>query len=306
MAASTRSTASAIRSSPRIWRSAVSRGFEKNLHAQDAPVSFPPIWTVPWFKYAQYDASIEQPLIRNAGEALGVTALVNLSADYPCGCAVPLVGRPEQSAFWIEDDAARPRSLRARLQSGFGGLTSPKWPSQIFGDDPAWKIDPERVTKGRKLYAEICAECHLGPVNDPKFDAQFPEQELLVAPSEHWTAGANGPGAGSGAEERAAGMGTDPAQADVLAQRTRSASPASSTCSPRATSQTGGDVATCQPTSSTDMPYSLALMVAVDLVSTEMDGTISSFSKERSSDALGATKELSQSWAEDRIIARVR
>lgn len=54
-------------------------GFEKNLHAQDAPVSFPPIWTVPWLKYAQYDASIEQPLIRNAGEALGVTALLNLS-----------------------------------------------------------------------------------------------------------------------------------------------------------------------------------------------------------------------------------
>ena len=57
-------------------------GFEKNLHAQDAPVSFPPIWTVPWFLFAQYDASIEQPLIRNAGEALGVFALVNLSPDY--------------------------------------------------------------------------------------------------------------------------------------------------------------------------------------------------------------------------------
>ena len=52
-------------------------GFEKNLHANDAPVSFPPIWTVPWLKWAQYDASIEQPLIRNAGEALGVTALLN-------------------------------------------------------------------------------------------------------------------------------------------------------------------------------------------------------------------------------------
>ena len=46
-------------------------GFENNLHANDAPVSFPPIWTVPWFWWAQYDASIEQPLIRNAGEALG-------------------------------------------------------------------------------------------------------------------------------------------------------------------------------------------------------------------------------------------
>ena len=38
---------------------------------------------MPWFKFAQYDASIEQPLIRNAGEALGVTALLNLSDAYP-------------------------------------------------------------------------------------------------------------------------------------------------------------------------------------------------------------------------------
>ena len=58
-------------------------GFDKNLEARDAPVSFPPIWTVPWFLWAQYDASIEQPLIRNAGEALGVFALVNLSPARP-------------------------------------------------------------------------------------------------------------------------------------------------------------------------------------------------------------------------------
>src|SRR3984885_11625896 len=50
---------------------------DKNMHVRDAPVSFPPIWTVPWFWWAQYDASISQPLIRNAGEALGVAALLN-------------------------------------------------------------------------------------------------------------------------------------------------------------------------------------------------------------------------------------
>ncbi len=54
---------------------------DTNLHIRDAPVSFPPIWTVPWFAWAQYDASIGQPLIRNAGEALGVSALINLSPD---------------------------------------------------------------------------------------------------------------------------------------------------------------------------------------------------------------------------------
>jgi hypothetical protein len=29
----------------------------KNMHVRDAPVSFPPIWTVPWFRWMQYDAS---------------------------------------------------------------------------------------------------------------------------------------------------------------------------------------------------------------------------------------------------------
>ena len=57
--------------------------YADNIHANDAPVSYPPVWTVPWFWWAQYDASIEQPLIRNAGEALGVAALVNLSPDHP-------------------------------------------------------------------------------------------------------------------------------------------------------------------------------------------------------------------------------
>src|SRR6202012_1124128 len=58
-------------------------GLEKNMHVRDAPVSFPPLWTVPWFAWAQYDASISQPLIRNAGEALGVSALINLSPESP-------------------------------------------------------------------------------------------------------------------------------------------------------------------------------------------------------------------------------
>ncbi len=60
----------------------------------------------------------------------------------------------------------------SRTPKGFGGLTSPKWPSHLFPDDPDWKINPERVAKGRALYANICAECHLGPVADPTFDAK--------------------------------------------------------------------------------------------------------------------------------------
>ena len=71
-------------------------GFQLNQEAIDAPVSFPPIWTVPWFSWAQYDASISQPLIRNAGEALGVFAPINLSPE-------PAPGSTYRSTIAIEN-----------------------------------------------------------------------------------------------------------------------------------------------------------------------------------------------------------
>ena len=51
---------------------------EKNYAATTAPVNFPHIWTTPWFDWVQYNASIMQPMVRNAGEALGVSAFTNL------------------------------------------------------------------------------------------------------------------------------------------------------------------------------------------------------------------------------------
>lgn len=145
------------------------KGFEKNLHAQDAPVSYPPIWTVPWFKFAQYDASIEQPLIRNAGEALGVTALLNLSDAYPedrlwrSSVHINTLG-------WIEDMLRGPDPFKTADPSTgpkFGGLLAPKWPSQILGDN--WRLDQKKVDNGRKIYAEMCSGCHLPAIDTPAF-----------------------------------------------------------------------------------------------------------------------------------------
>ncbi|PSO19580.1 cytochrome c [Bradyrhizobium sp. MOS003] len=145
------------------------KGFEKNLHAQDAPVSYPAIWTVPWFKFAQYDASIEQPLIRNAGEALGVTALLNLSDAYPeerlwrSSVNIRTLG-------WIEDMLRGPDPFKPADPSAgpkFGGLLAPKWPSQILGD--AWRLKPDRVERGRAIYAEMCSGCHLPAMDTPAF-----------------------------------------------------------------------------------------------------------------------------------------
>jgi hypothetical protein len=214
---------------------------------------------VPWFKYAQYDASIEQPLIRNAGEALGVTALVNMSPDYPAD-ALFRSSVAIQNLFWIETMLRGPDPF-SQTPRGFGGLTSPKWPSQIFTDD-AWKIKPERVAKGRAIYAEICAECHLGPVNDPAFDPQFPDKSFWT--SSQWERIGSSPVLNP-VQKGVAGMGTDPAQANVLAQRTVQL-PGFMDIQPARDLKNWWGCPGLHETSSTEMPYSLALMVAVDLV----------------------------------------
>lgn len=235
-------------------------GFEKNLVARDAPVSFPPIWTVPWFLWAQYDASIEQPLIRNAGEALGVSALVNLSADAPKEAlfrSTMVLG----NLVRIEDMLRGPEDPFSQNPKGFGGLQAPKWPSQIFADDPAWKIDPARVSKGRALYAEICAECHLGPVDDPVFDTQFPDQSVWK--QEHWDP--KGPVLIE-VQKTVEEMGTDAAQAKILGERKVSLPGFLDMQPAHDLGQVWGCTDLPDPStySSTNMPYSIALMTAVD------------------------------------------
>jgi hypothetical protein len=236
--------------------------YENNLHANDAPVSFPPVWTVPWFWWAQYDASIEQPLIRNAGEALGVYALVNLSPDHP----------PEKlfsSSVALENLVRIEAMLRGpdpfgRAPKDFSGLASPKWPSHLFPNDDAWKIKPDRVTKGRAIYAEICAECHLGPANDPVFDTQFPDKSFWS--SKLWKQDPKGGWVLDEVQKPAAHMGTDPAQANVLQTR-QVQIPGFLDLQPARDLGERWKCKNLNTYSSTSMPFSIALMIVVDKVS---------------------------------------
>ena len=43
---------------------------EQNIARINAPVNYPHIWSTSWFDWVQYDASIMQPMVRNAGESL--------------------------------------------------------------------------------------------------------------------------------------------------------------------------------------------------------------------------------------------
>jgi hypothetical protein len=234
---------------------------DKNMHVRDAPVSFPPIWTVPWFWWAQYDASIEQPLIRNAGEALGVAALINLSPDTAPGALF-------RSSVDIDNLSSIETMLRGpdpfkQNPPEFGGLRSPKWPADIFQDDPAWKIDPARVAKGRAIYAEICVECHLGPVNDRAFDTQFPDKSFWTSPQ------LQKDGDGSVLDEvqkGVAGMGTDPGQAHVLMLRTVEV-PGFLDLEPDRDLAKRWGCSGVPASSTTDMSFAIALMIMVEKAS---------------------------------------
>jgi hypothetical protein len=137
---------------------ALDTGKLENYVGTSAPVHFPRIWDSSWFDWVQYNGSIEQPMVRNAGEALGVFAPVNLigpqSALYSSGVEV-------KTLFAIEKMLA---GTQPGVAGGFNGLKSPQWPLDILG-----KIDSDLSAKGAVLYKAICQECHLPPVSSEEF-----------------------------------------------------------------------------------------------------------------------------------------
>jgi hypothetical protein len=95
--------------------------------------------------------------VRNAGEALGVRALVNFTNPER-----PLFDSTVQARnlYWIEQALAGAPPFPARA---FSGLRSPSWPPALP------PIDPARAAKGAVLYKELCQGCHLPPPNTAEF-----------------------------------------------------------------------------------------------------------------------------------------
>jgi hypothetical protein len=127
-----------------------------NLRPANSPVSFPPVWYTSWFAWVQYNASIQQPMVRNIGEALGVRARVNLTDAASLYRSTVNV----KSQWEMEDLLAGP--------AAFAGLSAPAWPEELLGP-----IDREKAQKGAELYKQQCQHCHLPPVNSP--DIQDPK-----------------------------------------------------------------------------------------------------------------------------------
>jgi mono/diheme cytochrome c family protein len=131
----------------------------KNYAAHSAPVHYPRIWDSPWFSWVQYNGSIEQPMVRNAGEALGVSAEINLT-----NAKKDLFASSVQiKNLWeMEKMLAGPKQPTA--ENKFTGLTSPTWPTDILPPH-----DQKLADQGAALYKVRCEPCHLPPVKSDEF-----------------------------------------------------------------------------------------------------------------------------------------
>jgi hypothetical protein len=167
---------------------------KKNLVVGDAPVNYPPIWDASWMDWVQYNGSIQQPMGRNVGEALGVRSRINL-LGYP--------GAQFQNTVHV-DNIHQLETVLGGANPG-DGVRSPKWPADVFG-----KIDDATADKGEKLYKELCIHCHQAPMNSPE-----------GLKPEHWTSktGAGGKQFFKVNMIPIAEIGTDPGEAENFNKR---------------------------------------------------------------------------------------
>jgi hypothetical protein len=98
--------------------------------------------------WVQYNGSIQQPMGRNVGEALGVRSRINL-IGYP--------GTQFQNTIRV--DNLHEIELLLGGDAVGKGVWSPKWPEDILG-----KIDRAKAAQGEKLYNVLCLHCHQSPM----------------------------------------------------------------------------------------------------------------------------------------------
>jgi len=130
----------------------------KNYVGHSAPVHFARIWNAQWVDWVQYNASIERPMVRNAGEALGVGAMLNLTRR-----ETDLFASSVQVKTLVEIEKLIAGN-QPNGKDGFSGLKSPEWPKDILPP-----INQALAAKGAELYSQHCQRCHLPPVSTKAF-----------------------------------------------------------------------------------------------------------------------------------------
>ena len=141
-----------------------------NYRVANAPVSYPQLWDIWKFDWVQWNGSAMQPMARNIGEALGVGAPLHL---------FDAQGQPLAQAERYPS-GVRPQDLY-RLEETLKQLKPPAWPQAVLG-----KVDLERASRGRALYAENCAYCHAAdpkPQNAHLAPTRDPEWRMRIVPT---------------------------------------------------------------------------------------------------------------------------
>ncbi|MFW0759445.1 di-heme-cytochrome C peroxidase [Pseudomonas sp. H11T01] len=136
-----------------------------NYRVANAPVDYPQLWEMWTFDWVQWNGSAQQPMARNIGEALGVGATLNF---------FDATGQP------LKGDARYPSSVRVRdlhlIEETLQRLKPPAWPEELLGS-----IDRPLAAKGRTLFTENCAGCHVPTVTQ---NNGRPLQTLKMLPVE--------------------------------------------------------------------------------------------------------------------------
>ena len=174
----------------------------ENYAGSSAPVHYPRIWNTPWFDWVQYNGSIMQPMVRNAGESLGVSAELNLT-DPSKGLF--------KSSVNVDTLYAMEEMIKGKTppnaKDGFSGLKSPKWPNDILPP-----IDRKKADRGFELYKSHCQECHRPPVSSEAF-YDFNNKDW-------WRKNENGEAILKIENVKISHVGTDSSQAADMANRT--------------------------------------------------------------------------------------
>ncbi len=171
----------------------------ENYQPINAPVNYPHIWTASWFKWVQYDGSIMQPLVRNVGESMGVSAQISFDAKRTRGHLQSSI--PVENLIWLEDFL---------MGDAFNqGLQAPKWPFAPVQETS------ESYQLGKSLYEERCQGCHLPVIGDDKIKQHLKPIKYMRDGKPHQTKDHLLDVVIVDQQE----IGTDPAQGDVLVSR---------------------------------------------------------------------------------------
>jgi len=115
-------------------------GLPQNWITPIAPTKLPFLWNAPQGSWTQWSGVVQDPILRNFGETVGVFLSADLHSKTPA-----------EGLFESSEAILNLQKIEGLLDR----VAPPKWPEEVFG-----KIDRAKAAQGKKLFMSHCAECH--------------------------------------------------------------------------------------------------------------------------------------------------